>query len=97
MLATLLAATDSPLLVREAGDAIRRLADQAGVEALTDLAREGGQLHSQRDAILGILSALENPDALPALTILAADETDPELAAASRKGMDRLKPAAVAR
>jgi len=93
MLATLFSETDSPLLVTEASDAIRRLADEAGVLALADLAQEGGQLHSQRDVILRILTGVQNPDAIPALETLAADTTDPDRAAAAAKSLAVLKAA----
>lgn len=93
MLATLFSETDSPLLVTEAGDAIRRLADEAGVLALADLAQEGGQLHSQRDIILKLLAGVQNPDAIPALETLAADNTDPDRAAAAAKSLAALKAA----
>ena len=91
MLATLFAETDSEPLVTEASNAIRRLADYAGVEALADLSQEGGQLHSQRDAIFRVLSTLENPDALPALEVIAADGTDIVRADAAREGIAWLK------
>jgi hypothetical protein len=93
MLATLFSETDSPLLVTEASDAIRRLADEAGVLALADLAQEGGQLHSQRDVILKLLAGVQNPDAIPALETLAADTTDPDRAAAAAKSLAALKAA----
>jgi len=89
MLASLFAETD-PVLAAEAAGAVRRLADQAGVFALADLAQEGGQLHSQRDTIFSVLATLQNPEALPALEAIAADATDPERAAAARKGIAAL-------
>ncbi len=89
MLASLFAETD-PVLAAEAAGAIRRLADQAGVFALADLAQEGGQLHSQRETIFNVLSTLQNPDALPALEAIAADDTDPARAAAARAGIAAL-------
>jgi hypothetical protein len=94
MLATLFSEIDSGPLVREASAAICRLADYAGVEALADLAQEGGQLHSQRDTIFRVMAALENPDALPALEVIAADGTDIERADAAREGIIKLKAAA---
>jgi hypothetical protein len=97
MLATLFAETDSEPLVTEASNAIRRLADHAGVEALADLSQEGGQLYSQRDAIFRVLSTLENPDALPALEVIAADGTDTVRADAAREGIAYLKAAAAKR
>jgi hypothetical protein len=97
MLATLFAEIDSEPLVTEASNAIRRLADHAGVEALADLSQEGGQLYSQRDTIFRILSTLENPDALPALEVIAADGTDTVRADAAREGIAYLKAAAAKR
>jgi hypothetical protein len=94
MLATLFSEIDSGPLVAEASAAICRLADYAGVEALADLAQEGGQLHSQRDTIFRVMTALENPDALPALEVIAADGTDIERADAAREGIIKLKAAA---
>lgn len=91
MLATLLSQEDSGILVDEATDAIRRLADRGGVEALADLSQESGQLHSQRDAVFRLLSTLENPEALPALQTIAADPTDSARADAARAGVSRLK------
>lgn len=97
MLASLFAEIDSAPLVSEASEAIRRLADHAGVEALADLTQEGGQLYSQRDTIFRVLATLENPDALPALEILAADGTDTARADAAREGIAHLKSAAAKR
>jgi len=91
MLATLLSEVDSTPLITEASDAIRRLADRAGVEALADLSQEGIQDSAQRDSIFRILSTLENPEALTALQTLAADGTDTARAAAARAGVSRLK------
>lgn len=92
MLATLLSEVSDGPLLEEAGDAVARLADAAGVDALTDLSQAPEQLHSQRDAALRILGRLQNPEAIPALEILAADETDPARAAAARQSLQRLKP-----
>jgi hypothetical protein len=92
MLASLFAETD-PVLAAEAAGAVRRLADQAGVLALADLAQEGGQLHSQREIVFNVLSTLQNPEALPALEAIAADNTDPERAAAARAGIAALNSA----
>ena len=97
MLATLFSETDSVPLVTEASEAIRRLADRAGVEALADLSQESGQLAAQRDTIFRIFSTLENPDALPALEVLAADGTDTVRADAAREGIAYLRAAAAAR
>lgn len=97
MLATLFSEEDSAPLITEASDAIRRLADRAGVEALADLSQENGQLASQRDAIFRVLATLENPDALPALEVLAADGTDTVRADAAREGIAYLRAAAAAR
>ncbi len=97
MLATLFSEIDSAPLVTEASDAIRRLADEAGVEALADRCQEDGLLHSQRDTFFRILATLENPDALPALEVLAADGTDAARADAARAGVAYLKAAAAAR
>ena len=97
MLATLFSEADSVPLVTEASEAIRRLADRAGVEALADLSQESGQLASQRDTIFRILATLENPDALPALEVLAADGTDTVRADAAREGIAYLRAAAAAR
>jgi hypothetical protein len=90
-LATLLSEVDSTPLMAEAGDAIRRLADRAGVEALADLAQESNQNSGQRDSIFRILSTLDSPEALPALEVLAADGTDTARADAARAGISRLK------
>ena len=97
MLATLFSETDSAPLVTEASDAIRRLADGAGVEALADRCQEGGVLYSQRETIFRILTTLENPEALPALEVLAADSTDTARADAAREGVAYLKAATAAR
>ena len=97
MLATLFSEEESGPLVTEASDAIRRLADRAGVEALADLSQENGQLASQRDAIFRVLATLENPDALQALEVLAADGTDTVRADAAREGIAYLRAAAAAR
>ena len=97
MLATLFSEIDSTPLVTEASDAIRRLADYAGVEVLADRTQEGGLLHSQRDTIFRILATLENPEALPALEVLAADGTDTARADAAREGIAYLRAAAAAR
>lgn len=97
LLATLFSEIDATPLATEAGDAIRRLADEAGVIALADLAQEGGQLHSQRDTIFRLLASLQNPDALPALEAIAADTTDPERATAARAGIAALKSSGSAR
>jgi hypothetical protein len=97
MLSTLFSEIDSGPLVSEASDAIRRLADSPGVEVLADRSHESGQLHSQRDLIFDILSSLENPDALPALQVLAADANDAALAAAARKGIAYLEAATARR
>jgi hypothetical protein len=91
MLATLFAEADSGPLVTEASDALRRLADETGVHALADLSQEGGQLHAQRANLFTVLSSLENPDALPALEVLAADTSDPERARAAATGAAHLK------
>jgi HEAT repeat protein len=90
-LATVLSEVDSAPLIAEAGDAIRRLADRAGVEALADMTHESNQSSSQRDIIFRILSTLESPEALPALQVLAADGTDTARADAARAGISRLK------
>jgi hypothetical protein len=89
ILASLFAETDA-VLAAEAAGAVRRLADQAGVFALADLAQEGGQLHSQRETVFNVISTLQNPDALPALEAIAADDTDPARAAAARAGIAAL-------
>ncbi len=97
MLASLFSQEDSAPLVTEASDAIRRLADRAGVEVLADLSQENGQLAGQRDAIFRILATLENPDALPALEVLAADGADIARSDAAREGIVHLRAAAAAR
>ena len=91
MLATLFSQTDSGPLITEATSALRRLADGGGVQALADLSQEGGQLYSQRGNVFKVLAGLENPDALPALEVLAADTTDPERAKAAAAGAAHLK------
>lgn len=87
MLASVFSQTEDPQLLAEAGAAIRRLADANGVLALSDLMKEDGQLHSQRAALLEILAGVSSPAARPALEALAADETDPECAAAASRAL----------
>jgi len=65
---------------------------------LDELKRKAyGLLHSQRDTLFRILATLENPDALPALEVLAADGTDAARADAARAGVAYLKAAPAAR
>lgn len=87
MLATVFSQTGDPGLLAEAGDAIRRLADAHGVLALAELMNEDGQFHSQRAALLEVLAGVRSPAARPALEALAAEESDPECAAAARKAL----------
>jgi HEAT repeat protein len=87
VLASVFNQTSEPQLTAEAGAAIQRLADARGVLALVELMNEDGQLHSQREALLLVLSGIQSPAARPALEALAADQTDPERAAAAAKAL----------
>jgi HEAT repeat protein len=90
VLATVLSQTDDPIITKEAISAVQRLADTHAVLEIARLASEDGQLYSQRDAVLAIMQGLQNPECLPALDALAADESDAELQAAAAAARQRL-------